>query len=83
VVVERYLRRLNPELAAAYRGRPHRYRETLQQVRDGWSHGLSTLCIAPRIDDPLPGRLERDQTALRAARDAAAAVARTVLKELR
>ncbi|GIF39679.1 patatin-like phospholipase family protein [Actinoplanes xinjiangensis] len=83
VVVERYLRRLNPELAAAYRGRPHRYRETLQQVRDGWSHGLSTLCLAPRIDDPLPGRLERDQTALRAARDAAAAVARTVLKELR
>ncbi|BEL03049.1 hypothetical protein Q0Z83_012400 [Actinoplanes sichuanensis] len=83
VVVERYLRRLNPELAAAYRGRPHRYRETLQQVRDGWSHGLSTLCMAPRVDDPLPGRLERDQTALRAARDAAAAVARTVLKELR
>ncbi|GAA0420365.1 hypothetical protein Aca07nite_11850 [Actinoplanes capillaceus] len=76
VVVERYLRRLNPELAAAYRGRPHRYRETLQQVRDGWSHGLSTIALTPRLSDPLPGRLERDQVALRAARTAAADAAR-------
>ncbi|MET8154311.1 patatin-like phospholipase family protein [Actinoplanes sp. NPDC049668] len=76
VVVERYLRRLNPELAAAYRGRPHRYRETLQQVRDGWSHGLSTLALAPRLGDPLPSRLERDAGALRAARDAATEAAR-------
>jgi uncharacterized protein (TIGR00369 family) len=83
VVVERYLRRMNPELAAAYRGRPHRYRETLQQVRDGWSHGMSTLSLAPRLGDPLPGRLERDQTALRAARAAAAATARSVLEEIR
>jgi uncharacterized protein (TIGR00369 family) len=83
VVVERYLRRMNPELAAAYRGRPHRYRETLQQVRDGWSHGMSTLSLAPRLGDPLPGRLERDQTSLRAARAAAAATARSVLEELR
>ncbi|MEU7904900.1 patatin-like phospholipase family protein [Actinoplanes sp. NPDC049118] len=79
VVVERYLRRLNPELAAAYRGRPHRYRETLQQVRDGWSHGLSTLALAPRLGDPLPSRLERDQNALRAARDAATDAAREQL----
>ncbi|MEV0900550.1 patatin-like phospholipase family protein [Actinoplanes sp. NPDC049802] len=76
VVVERYLRRLNPELAAAYRGRPHRYRETLQQVRDGWSHGLSTIALTPRLGDPLPGRLERDQVALRAARTGAAEAAR-------
>ncbi|GID94106.1 patatin-like phospholipase family protein [Amorphoplanes digitatis] len=82
VVVERYLRRLNPELAAAYRGRPHRYRETLQQVRDGWSHGLSTLALAPRLGDPLPSRLERDQAALRAARDAATDAAREALSFL-
>ena len=83
VVVERYLRRLNPELAAAYRGRPHRYRETLQQVRDGWSHGLSTVALTPRLNDPLPARLERDQVALRAARRAAGDVARILIKELR
>ncbi|MDI6104704.1 patatin-like phospholipase family protein [Actinoplanes sp. NEAU-A12] len=83
VVVERYLRRLNPELAAAYRGRPHRYRETLQQVRDGWSHGLSTVALTPRLNDPLPARLERDQAALRAARAAAGDVARVFLGELR
>jgi uncharacterized protein (TIGR00369 family) len=76
VVVERYLRRLNPELAAAYRGRPHRYREVLQQVRDGWSHGLTTLALTPRTGDPLPSRLERDQAALRAARVAATGAAR-------
>jgi uncharacterized protein (TIGR00369 family) len=79
VVAERYLRRLNPELAAAYRGRPHRYRETLQQVRDGWCHGLSTVALTPRTQDPLPSRLERDQTALRAARAAAAEAARQQL----
>ena len=83
VVVERYLRRLNPELAAAYRGRPHRYRETLQQVRDGWSHGMSTVALLPRLGDPLPARLERDQVALRAARQAAGDVARGLLRELR
>jgi len=82
VVVERYLRRLNPELAAAYRGRPHRYRETLQQVRDGWSHGMSTVALLPRLNDPLPSRLERDQVALRAARQAAGEVARGLLQEL-
>lgn len=76
VLAERYLRRLNPELAAAYRGRPYRYRETLQQVRDGWSHGLSTLALTPRLSDPLPSRLERDQAALRAARAAATDTAR-------
>ncbi|MEV6350645.1 patatin-like phospholipase family protein [Actinoplanes sp. NPDC051851] len=79
LVVERYLRRLNPELAMAYRGRPHRYRETLQQVRDGWSNGLSTLALAPRVGDPLPSRLERDQDALRAARSAATDSARRSL----
>ncbi|GAA4959492.1 hypothetical protein GCM10025331_57950 [Actinoplanes utahensis] len=83
VVVERYLRRLNPELAAAYRGRPHRYRETLQQVRDGWSHGMSTVALTPGLGDPLPSRLERDQVALRAARQAAGDVARSLLRELR
>jgi uncharacterized protein (TIGR00369 family) len=76
VLAERYLRRLNPELAAAYRGRPHRYRETLQQVRDGWCHGLSTLALTPRLGDPLPSRLERDRAALRAARTAATDSAR-------
>ncbi|GLW35580.1 patatin-like phospholipase family protein [Actinoplanes regularis] len=75
-LAERYLRRLNPELAAAYRGRPHRYRETLQQVQDGWAHGLSTLALTPRPGDPLPSRLERDQGALRAARTAATDAAR-------
>jgi uncharacterized protein (TIGR00369 family) len=75
-LAERYLRRLNPELAAAYRGRPHRYRETLQQVRDGWCHGLSTLALTPRPSDPLPARLERDRAALRAARTAATDAAR-------
>ncbi|WP_430782839.1 patatin-like phospholipase family protein [Actinoplanes sp. G11-F43] len=79
VVVERYLRRLNPELAAAYRGRPHRYRETLQQVRDGWSNGMSTLALTPRLSDPLPGRLDRDQVSLRAAREGAEASARESL----
>ncbi|MBB2948543.1 uncharacterized protein (TIGR00369 family) [Actinoplanes lutulentus] len=79
VVAERYLRRLNPELAAAYQGRPHRYRETLQQVRAGWCHGVSTIALAPRTHDPLPSRLERDQTALRAARVAAAEAAREQL----
>ncbi|HWS39318.1 MAG TPA: patatin-like phospholipase family protein [Actinoplanes sp.] len=79
VVIERYLRRLNPELAAAYRGRPHRYRETLQQVRDGWSNGMSTLALTPRLDDPLPGRLDRDQVSLRAARQAAESSARDSL----
>ncbi|MEU4689493.1 patatin-like phospholipase family protein [Actinoplanes sp. NPDC023714] len=79
VVAERYLRRLNPELAAAYRGRPHRYRETLQQVRDGRCHGVSTVALTPRTNDPLPSRLERDQTALRAARAAAAEAARQQL----
>ncbi|GAA1595153.1 patatin-like phospholipase family protein [Actinoplanes couchii] len=79
VVVERYLRRMNPELAAAYRGRPHRYRETLQQVRDGWSNGMSTLALTPRLQDPLPGRLDRDQISLRAAREGAEASARDSL----
>ncbi|WP_433824691.1 patatin-like phospholipase family protein [Actinoplanes sp. CA-015351] len=79
VVAERYLRRLNPQLAAAYQGRPHRYRETLQQVRAGWCHGVSTIALAPRTHDPLPSRLERDQTALRAARVAAAEAAREQL----
>ncbi|BBH69452.1 hypothetical protein ACTI_61370 [Actinoplanes sp. OR16] len=79
VLAERYLRRLNPELAAAYRGRPHRYRETLQQVRDGRCHGVSTVALTPRTNDPLPSRLERDQTALRAARAAAAEAAREQL----
>ncbi|MEU4423993.1 patatin-like phospholipase family protein [Actinoplanes sp. NPDC024001] len=76
VLAERYLRRLNPELAAAYRGRPHRYRETLQQVGEGWAHGLSTVALTPRLSDPLPSRLERDQAALRAARAAATDAAR-------
>ncbi|EGD44314.1 LigA [Nocardioidaceae bacterium Broad-1] len=80
-VIERYLRRVNPELGDLYRSRPDRYRSTVAEMRAGSYAGVQTLTFAPGADDPIPGRTETHVDLLRAARDAAVATATRRLAE--
>ncbi|WP_328530286.1 patatin-like phospholipase family protein [Nocardioides sp. NBC_00368] len=80
-VIERYLRRVNPELGDLYRTRPERYRSTVAEMRAGSHAGVHTLTFAPGAGDPIPGRTETDVDLLRAARDAAVATATRRLAE--
>lgn len=70
-VIERYLRRVNPELGELYRTRPERYRSSVAEMRSGSYAGVHTLTFAPDAADPIPGRTETDVDLLRAARQAA------------
>ncbi|KAA1421790.1 hypothetical protein F0U44_05850 [Nocardioides humilatus] len=70
-VIERYLRRLNPDLATSYRARPERYAEERAALVSGLHLGVETLLLAPGPGDPVPGRMERDAEVLRQARVAA------------
>ena len=80
-VIERYLRRVNPELGEMYRTRPERYLASVAQMRSGEFAGVRTLTLAPDAGDPIPGRTETDVDLLRAAREAAAATATRSLAE--
>lgn len=71
VLVERYLRRLNPALADGYRTRPERYAATTRSVRQGQVGGVRTFTVSPSINSPIPSRLERDQDLLSQASQAA------------
>lgn len=70
-VVELYLRRLGPDLANAYRGRPMRYAEQRAAMEAGSFAGVRTTVLGPAAGDPIPSRTDRDPVRLRAARDAA------------
>lgn len=70
-MIERYLRRLNPDLATSYRARPARYAEERAALVSGLHLGVETLLLAPAPGDPVPGRMERDAEVLRQARVAA------------
>jgi predicted patatin/cPLA2 family phospholipase len=80
-VIERYLRRVNPDLGDLYRSRPDRYRSTVAEMRAGSHAGVHTLTFAPDAGDPIPGRTETDVDLLRAAREAAVATATRMLAE--
>ena len=80
-VIERYLRRVNPELGELYRTRPERYRSTVAEMRAGNCAGVHTLTFAPDAGDPIPGRTETDVDLLRAARQAATGTATRMLAE--
>ncbi|MFE6645872.1 patatin-like phospholipase family protein [Nocardioides sp. NPDC057772] len=80
-VIERYLRRVNPELGELYRTRPERYRSSVAEMRAGSFAGAHTLTFAPGAGDPIPGRTETDVELLRAAREAAVATATRMLAE--
>ncbi|WP_183093494.1 patatin-like phospholipase family protein [Nocardioides stalactiti] len=70
-MIERYLRRLNPDLASSYRARPERYAEERAAIASGLHLGVETLLLAPGPGDPVPGRMERDAEVLRQAQRAA------------
>lgn len=78
-LVERYLRRLNPDLAVAYRERPERYAAERAAIATGRHLGVATLALAPGAHDPIPSRMERDPDLLRIAAAAAAETARRAL----
>ena len=80
-VIERYLRRVNPELGDLYHSRPDRYRASVAEMRAGNYAGVHTLTFAPDADGPIPGRTETDVDLLRAARQAATATATRMLAE--
>lgn len=79
VLVERYLRRLNPDLALAYRDRPQRYAAERAEMGSGRHLGVATMVLSPGAHDPLPSRMERDADLLRVAAAAAAETARRSL----
>lgn len=79
VLVERYLRRLNPDLATAYRDRPQRYAAERAEMGTGRHLGVATTVLCPGAHDPLPSRMERDADLLRVAVAAAAETARRTL----
>jgi len=70
-LVERYLRRLSPALATAYRSRPERYLADRAALATGHCAGLHTTVLAPAPADPIPGRTDRSAERLHAARAAA------------
>ncbi len=79
VLVERYLRRLNPDLATAYRERPERYAAERAEMASGRHLGIATLVLSPGPYDAVPSRMERDADLLRVAAAGAAGTARRAL----
>jgi predicted patatin/cPLA2 family phospholipase len=67
-IVERRLRALNPELVAAYRRRDAECQSMLRSLAaTGGSGPPYFLAVAPDPGAPVPSRLERDKSVLRAA----------------
>jgi predicted patatin/cPLA2 family phospholipase len=66
-VVDRYLRRLNPDLATSYRARPERYAIERAAMESGLHLGVETVVLGPGAGDPVPSRMERNAEALRQA----------------